>query len=217
MNETRLDLLRVQWDRLLGSLGVQAEKGSGDFDALVKAHSDPGRYYHNLDHIEAVLHTIELLADKAQNLPVVRLAGWYHDAVYDSRAADNEERSAVLAEAACAAWGLASEVGTAVARLIRATRIHQAEEDDVDACVLLDADLAILGAEPAEYDVYAEAIRREYAWVTDADYRAGRARVLRGFLQRERIFRLEQMRCRCEQRARDNLAREIEILTLGPS
>jgi predicted metal-dependent HD superfamily phosphohydrolase len=99
--------------------------------------------------------------------------------------------------------------------LIRATRTHHADTDDADASVLLDADLCILGADEAVYDAYARAIRQEYAWVPDDEFRQGRTRVLQGFLQREQLFRLERMRRQYEERAKQNLMREIASLTGG--
>src|SRR5262249_2268146 len=152
-------------------------------------------------------------AEHAQNRPALELAAWFHDAVYDSRADDNEERSALLAESVCAGWGLPAETVHLVGRLIRATRTHQADVDDRDAAVLLDADLAILGAEREVYDAYAAAIRREYAWVAENDYKQGRSRILHEFLRRKRIYRLETMHENRDSRARENLTRELKMLT----
>jgi predicted metal-dependent HD superfamily phosphohydrolase len=75
--------------------------------------------------------------------------------------------------------------------------------------VLLDADLTILTANEADYDTYAAAIRREYAWVSDADFRAGRCCVLERFLARRSIYCTPMMRQHAEARARANLAREL--------
>ena len=78
--------------------------------------------------------------------------------------------------------------------------------------ILLDADLAILGADPDEYARYARAIRQEYAWVPEADYRRGRTTVLQGFLVRARIFRLDRIHERLDAAARRNLRDELAAL-----
>jgi predicted metal-dependent HD superfamily phosphohydrolase len=153
---------------------------------------------------------IDFLRDETEHLPLVQFVGWFHDAIYDTDASDNEERSAVLAESTCTTWQLPAEDIALVGRMIRATRTHQPEESA--GLVLLDADLSILGADESLYDAYASAIRREYAWVLEEEYRRGRTRILQGFLERERIFRLERMRQLFEAQARVNLAREIELL-----
>jgi len=206
-------MFRARWDRTLAALGVPAERGAAAFNELLEAYGGAGRYYHNLDHLEDVLATLDTLAEHAQNRPALELAAWFHDAVYDSRADDNEERSALLAETVCAGWGLPAETTDLVGRLIRATRTHQAAADDRDAAVLLDADLAVLGAEREVYDGYAAAIRREYAWVAENDYKRGRSRILREFLRRKRIYRLETMHDNRDSRARENLTRELKMLT----
>jgi predicted metal-dependent HD superfamily phosphohydrolase len=185
------------------------------FADLVRRYAEPGRSYHTLDHIAAVLDTIEWLTGKPA--PALLLAGWFHDVVYDSRASDNEERSADHARRTLASLGVNAAVQDEAARLILLTKSHTAAAaaDDESGQILLDADLAILGAEPAVYDAYAAAIRREYAWVSEADYRAGRRPILEKFLSRPRIYFTPLMVARAETSARANLAREIAALREG--
>ena len=212
MDATGLDRLRSEWTELLRSLAVPEAAAAVGFDELAAAYAETGRAYHNLDHVAAVLDTVAGLADAARDLAAVRLAAWFHDAVYDPRVGDNEERSAALAEERCLAWGIPRTVTGTVVRLILATKTHQADDGDRDALVLLDADLAILGAPPDEYDRYSRAIRQEYAWVPEEDYRQGRVKILRSFLRRRQLFRLEKMRALREAAARDNLGREAAAL-----
>src|SRR5262249_52057387 len=212
MDQPQRDCLRSGWLSLLSRFGVPATDAQASFAELADAYTRADRFYHNLDHIRAVLSTIDSLADLAGDLPAVQLAAWYHDVIYDSRARDNEERSADLAAVRCLGWGVpAATVGT-VRRLILATKSHHADAYDVDAHILLDVDLAILGADEEEYARYARAIRQEYAWVTEDDYRRGRASVLHGFLGRARIFRLDRMHERLDAAARRNLRNEIAVL-----
>lgn len=200
-------LLRTQWHELITSRCKADPKGVDlTFTDLVAQYSAPDRFYHNLEHIQHVLQTAELLQEKTRNAFAVKLAAWLHDVIYDSKASDNEERSADYARQLCAALVLPD--ADAVASLILKTKTHLAE-NDTDAQVLIDADLAILGAGLADYRVYATRIRREYAWVPDADYRAGRRQVLEKFLARPRIFHhLGHL----EQPARRNLGAEIAEL-----
>ena len=176
---------RERWHNLLRSWNVDPIQADQKFDEIRRAYAGPGRFYHTLDHVLAVLATVESLASFAKNLNAVKLAAWLHDVIYDSKASDNEERSAEYAERLCEE--LAIPEGHRVAALIRKTKTHDAG-DDVDAQVLLDADLAILGASEADYQAYAENIRREYAWVPEPEYRKGRRQVLERFLTRPRIF-----------------------------
>jgi predicted metal-dependent HD superfamily phosphohydrolase len=139
----------------------------------------------------------------------VELALWFHDAEYDPQRRDNEERSAEWARASVLAAGCAPEVAQRVADLVLATRTHTVAGDDADAALLLDIDLAILAAAPGRFADYERQIRLEYAHVPDDAFRTGRAKVLRGFLQRERIYRTEPFHAALEARARANLAASL--------
>ena len=54
--------------------------------------------------------------------------------------------------------------------------------------MLLDADLAVLGSDPASYQAYVAGVRSEYAHVSADDWRTGRTQVLRSFLDRPALF-----------------------------
>src|SRR4051812_37444173 len=138
--------LRETWVNFLRSWRIDPPLASRAFEEIVQSYTGPGRYYHTLDHIREVLGTVERLASFAGNPNAVRLAAWLHDVIYDSRASDNEERSAEYAERLCAELSIPD--GRQVTELIRKTKTHDAGED-ADARVLLDADLAILGADDA--------------------------------------------------------------------
>ena len=204
--------LHRAWRALLQDAGADVSAGDHMFDELVRAHRKPERFYHNLEHIEAVLRTIDNLSQEAHDLTALRFAAWFHDAVYDSRTSDNEERSAAWAAQALRSLSVAPTTVEAVRRLILLTRAHQAEPNDTDGRILLDADLAILGAPESEYRAYARAIRAEYAWVGDDAYRKGRGQVLRSFLARDRIYGTPALFAALEGQARRNLADELRLM-----
>ncbi len=201
------DTLRRQWLDLLKTWSVDPVPAGQAFDDVATHYAEPGRSYHTLDHVRDVLETVDRLHAHARHPDAVRLAAWLHDVVYDSRAADNEERSAGYASDLCARLSILA--GPLVAALILRTKTHDAG-DDPDAQVLLDADLAVLGTKETDYRRYADAIRREYAWVSEPDYRAGRRHVLERLLNRPRIFHFLG---HLEQPARRNLAAELATLS----
>lgn len=210
----RLELLQRQWVRLLDGFGVPPADAYPPFDRLVAAHSEPHRHYHTLEHLAEMFRVVGRLAGDCRNPAAVQLAVWYHDAVYDPRAADNEVRSAALAVEQLTPLGLPAGLVSRVSELVRATA-HLAGEppaEDSDEAVLLDADLAILGASEARYRRYATDIRREYAHVSDAEYRRGRAAVLEQFLGRHQIFRHPTLHAEGEASARRNLLSELAEL-----
>jgi predicted metal-dependent HD superfamily phosphohydrolase len=171
-------------------------------DQLVAAYST-GRGYHDLLHLTEVLERVVELGEGG-NAEIV-LAAWFHDAVYEGTP-DDEERSAQLAEIELDGSGV--DVPE-VARLVRLTVTHDPAPDDHAGQVLCDADLAILAAPPARYAEYAAGVRRDYAFVPEADFRAGRRAVLEELLAREDLFRTEHARRAWDRAARENLATEI--------
>ena len=205
----RLELMQQTWVRQLARFEVAPGDAYPPFDDLVARYQEPHRYYHNLEHIGEVLKVIAKLSDLANDPGSLFLAAWYHDAIYDPRAKDNEARSAELAVAHLTPLGLARELLDKITALILATSHMQSTSTETDICILLDADLAILGAEEKRYRRYAEDIRREYAWVDAEAYRVGRSAVLEGFLKRERIYRTDRMFAEGEEAARYNLRTEL--------
>src|SRR5207249_11551080 len=154
-----LESLRPDWARLLAGYGVAPADAYPVFEVLARAYSAPDRHYHNLEHLTEVFRVAARLAALTDDTGPVRLAIWFHDAVYDSRAADNEARSAELAVQLLGPVGVPASVLERVGRLVRATA-HMADDrppGDRDTAVLLDADLAILGAAEDRYRRYAAA------------------------------------------------------------
>ena len=172
-------------------------------EELIAAYAAEGRSYHDTRHLAEVLDRLEELGCDDV---VVRLAAWFHDAVYDAAAGD-EERSAQWAERA-----LPPEVAGEVARLVRVTAAHDPTVDDRAGQLLCDADLAILASPPARYEEYAHDVRREYAAVPDDDFARGRGAILADLLDRPRLFHSELARTSWEEPARANLAAELARL-----
>lgn len=189
-----------------------------DLDAagayLLSRWSEPQRQYHDVAHLEAVLRVVDDFAHLAPHPDRVRLAAWMHDAVYDPRALGdaNERDSAEFAEGLLTTLGVPAEVAAEVARLVSLTAGHATADDDRDGELLCDADLAVLARDADGYAAYTEAIRREYAHVPDDAFRAGRTQVLRALLELPSIYRLQPLRAAWEERARANLARELDVL-----
>ena len=176
---------------------------------LIAAYAAPNRHYHNLAHIEDCLDQLARVDGlSASERSILEAAIWWHDVVYDPTRSDNEELSAQLAE-----QHVGVEMRHEVARLIRLTRTHQVEPGDSLGAILISIDLSILGAEPARYDAYAAAIRKEFAHVPDAEYRAGRSDVLRRFAARPVIYPDVAFARALDRRARENLARELAALS----
>jgi predicted metal-dependent HD superfamily phosphohydrolase len=185
------------------------------YDRLTAAYSEPQRYYHTLQHLEECLSLMDLMKSGhlAKEVAVIEMALWFHDAIYDPKLGDNEERSANLALEALEQASVAAPVVARIQHLILLTKEHRPVVDvSADEAVLLDIDLAIFGKEAARFDEYERQIRSEYGWVTDGVYRVKRVEILGGFLQRNSIYLTSYMRSRFEQAARQNIQRLIAQL-----
>ena len=204
--------LEADWQGTAARAGLAGPETEAIFQDLCLRYSEPGRAYHNLDHIAAMMETVSSFGDKVHDDAAVRLAVWFHDAVYDTRRSDNEDESALYALGALKG-GVWDSLRMRVMILIGKTKTHEAPPGDTDCQILLDADLAVLGSSAADYDLYARAIRKEYAWVPEAEYRVGRRKVLESFLGRDRLYHTPSLFDTLEQAARANLRREIEGLT----
>jgi len=184
------------------------------FEGLLARLREPHRRYHTAVHVMWVLrrvHSLAHLIDHPRQLAAVELAALYHDAVYDPRRDDNEASSADLAVSVADQLGWSTSTRHDVHRLVSATATHRPER--IDEAVLVDADLAVLGGDPRSYSAYVNGVRAEYAHVDDAAWRSGRAAVLRGFLQTDRVFHTDEMRKALETRARANMAAELAGLS----
>lgn len=211
-----LDRLNQKWQQCWIDRSQQQEIDQ-IFQLLINAYTKPDRHYHNLNHIAQVLTTIERFGDRLQNPIAVNLAVWFHDFVYDPQASDNEFQSAKLAQELLINIGVPLATIDRTQQLILATQGHQVDISDRDKCIFLDADLAILGTDLAQYQVYQRSIRREYSWVSDPAYQAGRSQVLKDFLHRERIYYTDLLFDQLESIARFNIEQEIANLAVRPN
>ncbi len=208
----RLESMQQTWARQLERLQNAPNDAYPVFDELVARYQEAWRHYHTLEHIHEILKVVGKLSDQATDPDALYLAVWFHDAIYNPRAKDNEEQSAKLAERCLTTLGLARPTIERVMEMIGATAHGTTTSAQGDTAILLDADLAILGAEEKRYQRYAADIRREYDWVSDADYKTGRSHVLEAFLKRERIYSTERMFASGETLARANLLAELRVL-----
>lgn len=207
-------MLRLKdWKATWKALGVKASKEMTMIHASVlMRYAEDHRHYHTLQHLEECAERLAELQDTVSNLAEVQLALWFHDAVYDPRRGDNEIQSADWAREAALKLGVAGASADRIHQLILFTR-HNEVPRGLDAEVLIDVDLAILGASPQRFEQYEEQVRQEYAWVPIAEFRHKRAEILRGFLARPALFSTPRFRARYEAHARENLQWSIDRLT----
>lgn len=200
------------WQTAWSTLGAQPDPAL--FDRLLAAYAEPHRRYHTLQHLQECLDHLHPALRLAAHPGEVALALWFHDAVYALDRHDNEQQCADWARQAVLAAGVAPAVAGRIHALILATR-HAALPATPDEGLLVDIDLAILGAAPGRFDGYERQVREEYAAVPEALFRSRRRAILEGFMRRPTLFNTTFFRERLEAPARANLQRSIARLQSG--
>lgn len=175
---------------------------------IEKAYSSKKRHYHNLTHLEQLWQQLLPLKAQIADWDTLQFSLFYHDIVYNVRRQDNEEKSAELAKQRLQALHYPSTEIDKCTTQILATKSHTSSPD-LDTNLFTDADLAILGQDWPTYHNYTQQVRREYAIYPDLLYKPGRKKVLRHFLNMERIFKTAHFFDLYEHSARINLSREI--------
>jgi predicted metal-dependent HD superfamily phosphohydrolase len=181
------------------------------WNEIEKNYSDKKRHYHNLSHLENLTQQLSPFKEIISDWDIVLFSVFYHDVIYNTLKQDNEEKSALLAEARLKSLGIGNDKIEKCKSIILATKSHELNKDN-DVNLFTDADLSILGAKWDEYSVYAKQIRKEYSIYPDLIYNPGRKKVLHHFLNMKNIFKTPEFYDRFEKQARVNLARELREL-----
>jgi predicted metal-dependent HD superfamily phosphohydrolase len=182
------------------------------WEEIKKQYSKPGRYYHNLSHLDNLLEELDPIKSEITDWQTLIFSIAYHDIIYNPLKKDNEERSAKFA------YNKLSELRSPVIQRekcfsqIIATKGHSMSED-TDINFFIDADLAILGSGGEQYKLYSAAIRKEYKIYPDIVYKPGRRKVLQHFIQMPNIYKTEYFRNKYEEQARKNLNAELKLLS----
>ncbi len=201
------DALRANWHQAWQALGV-AQADDALCATLQRSYGEPQRRYHTMQHLGECLAWFEREKALAERPGEVALALWFHDAVYDVHAHDNEARSADWARQALLAAGVQEAAAERVHALVMAT-CHDAVPEGRDAELLIDIDLSILGAERARFDEYERQVAEEYGFVPEAVRLPRRRAILQRFLDRPALYATPRMHAQLEARARVNLQRSI--------
>ncbi len=178
---------------------------------IERNYSSKKRHYHTLSHLEDISTQLDEIRKKLNDREVILFTLYYHDAIYDARKTDNEERSAALAMRRMEEIGVPEESRSKCAAQIIATKSHQ-KSPDSDTNLFTDADLSILGRPWDDYEAYFKKIRKEYSIYPDFLYKPVRNKVLAHFLALEKIFKTNIFHSKFELSAKANIARELAHL-----
>lgn len=181
------------------------------WNEIVINYCDAGRYYHNLNHLEAIITELSEVKDSIPHWDTAIFSVFYHDIVYNALRSDNEAQSADKAQLRLQEIGFPTDQTTQCMLQILATKGHE-PGNDLTTKLFIDADLSILGKDPKEYTEYLENIRKEFFVYTDTEYKVRRKKILKHFLAMDRIFKTEYFYNKYERQARKNTEDELNLL-----
>jgi len=184
-------------------------ENESEYNSITNQYSETYRAYHNVQHISDCLEKLDLFCKELENWNVIELAIWFHDAVYNPYAKNNELNSADVAVDFLRKAGAKESLFERVTNLILATR-HNSTATSEEEKIISDIDLSILGASPDVYERYSKNIRKEYKLIPSTIFRKKRKEILTEFLEREPLFQTPLFRNRFEKQAKENIKRELE-------
>lgn len=210
-------MLKARFIDTLQSLGSKPEQADAAWKELSALYQEKGRAYHSLSHISHMLQLLDEHISTEARSAELEMAIWYHDVIYDPLSKENELQSAELAKKRLSSiTQLSKKSLDRIYLLIMSTQGHLPRiegEHRLENEWMLDLDLSILGSEEESYELYTQQIRQEYHMYAPDDYRQGRSQVLKTFLGRDEIYFSDLFKQLFEEKARDNLAKEIDVLS----
>ncbi|NOQ37190.1 MAG: N-methyl-D-aspartate receptor NMDAR2C subunit [Methylococcaceae bacterium] len=198
-----------RFSKLLKQLNCKLENEASVWSNLRNAYHESHRYYHTEQHIDECLQLFDTYHYLAKKPLEVEFALWFHDAVYNTEAADNEDKSALWAKEILLHGGVKDTVITRIYNLILATAHQQQAPQTNDEKLLVDIDIAIFAASSERFAEYQQQIRKEYAWVSEHIYQQKRREVLNNFYNSPILYYCDEIRKQLEIQARLNLLQAL--------
>ena len=193
------------------------EKHTSIFQEIQDRYSEKHRHYHSLHHLRTMFESWEQIKNQLDAPREVALAIWFHDVIYAPRRKDNEAQSAEFAKEKLTELQVPEASIERICQMILASAQHmeRGENESRDLQYFLDLDLIILGVDRAAYREYTQQVRKEYKWVPRPLYRKGRRKVLKAFLDSERLYRTAYFGEKYEEDARENLRWELRKINFS--
>ena len=192
----------------ISKFGIEAGVIDGLWKEIQFNYSKKGRHYHTLDHLDSVVAELIQVKELIKDWQTLTISIAYHDFIYNPLRQDNEEKSADEAMNKLGSLNASQEQKSKCREQIITTK-GQSISQDTHTNYFIDADLAILGSDPKTYENYSRSIRKEYKYYPDLIYKPGRRKVLKYFLEMERIFKTNYFFDKYEKQARINIDSEL--------
>jgi len=212
ISEQEFNYLLLNWNNITLKYNVPWDEAEEVLSEILEKYAEPERFYHNVKHIYYFLKTLDEHKRLIVNYDTLCMAAWFHDVIYNSKREDNEEKSASYAGVKLNFLGLNDYSINRIKQLILSTKNHKPYKQDYDDFLFADSDLRILGEDYETYSAYTEAIRKEYAHINKMFYVYHRKKLLNEFLQRKEIYHTSHFKDNFQERAKENMRKELSAL-----
>ena len=199
-------MLKNKFIKLCKNFSTDKELTLKLWQEIEDAYTQANRHYHTLKHLENIYKELPKLDF------ITEFAIFYHDIIYDVKRVDNEQKSALFCEDRLTCLNVDASIIKDTVTLINETKTHNPSTRA--NALFLDADLSILGSNTDKYISYTKQIRKEYSIFNQSDYYTGRKKVLKHFLVQERIYHSRGFYNKYEAKARENIKKELDFITL---
>ncbi len=177
------------------------------FARLLRHYQEPHRRYHTPGHVTHCLREFDSARAHMTEPDAVELAIWFHDAIYDARAHDNEAASAAFFERE-AKGDMPESLRHLVHDLIMITT-HTTLPSTNDECFIVDIDLSGFGLPWQEFIADSAAVRAEFSHQSDAEFIPRHRAFIESLLKRKEFCFTAFFREKHEQIARSNIERYL--------
>lgn len=175
---------------------------------LFNAYQESHRHYHTKQHIDECLKLFDAYQYLATNPLEVEFALWFHDAIYNSQATDNEKKSALWAKSVLQQGNIENAIITRIYDLILISNHHDLPKTN-DEKLLLDIDIGIFASDSNRFKEYQQQIRREYHWVENNIYQQKRQQILSHFYTHSPLYYCTEINQALNHQARINLQQAL--------
>ncbi|MEK6883286.1 MAG: hypothetical protein AABY22_26905 [Nanoarchaeota archaeon] len=187
---------------------------------LTTMYNQPQRYYHNMSHVNHCLGEFEeYISSRSSSLSFekeIEYTLWFHDVVYNPHSKINELNSAKFFDEVSTSSLCGPLDHSVVFALILGTQNHQVGSESLKEAhnIVNDIDYSILGQQQKVYLEYIQNIRKEYYFVEYQKFSKLRKQFLVDLLKHDRIYQTEYFHKKYEKKARANIAKEIDMLSV---
>lgn len=203
-------------DDALVAIGATASPAArrSEIERILGGWNMRGRSFHNARYLSSVLEHLDKLEGAATDPAALRVAFAYRGAQEEVGWEDADMESVpaavpqITSPQRLAQLGIDPDQVARIQELVDQLSSHRPDPDDLDAKIIIDADMAVLASPPQQYRRLLEGLRSEVPHMDSAVFLQHRRRAIKRLLSRRNVF-FSPIGRQWDQVARENLEAEL--------